>query len=163
MRADAFDQVIPWLMLNRQGLTIFTHPETGEHLVDHRDRAIWMGEMLDLDLSIFDTDERLAQRPRLIPQLEFLDLAGRCLGQRSRNTTVLGALKWAMLSRQKAISSASVACGVRLQLDKGAGRFAPFLVRARDHGGLHHGGVFIEDTLDLDRGDVLAPRDDDVL
>jgi len=32
----------------------FTHPETGEHLPDHRDRAIWMGEMLDLDLSIFD-------------------------------------------------------------------------------------------------------------
>ncbi|EEX09769.1 dopa 4,5-dioxygenase [Ruegeria lacuscaerulensis ITI-1157] len=52
--ADAFDKVIPWLMLNRQGLTVFTHPETGEHLPDHRDRAIWMGEMLDLDLSIFD-------------------------------------------------------------------------------------------------------------
>lgn len=52
--ADAFDKVIPWLMLNRQGLTVFTHPETGEHLPDHRDRAIWMGEMLELDLSIFD-------------------------------------------------------------------------------------------------------------
>jgi len=48
------DQVLPWLMLNRQGLTIFTHPDTGEHLEDHRDRAVWMGEMLDLDLSIFD-------------------------------------------------------------------------------------------------------------
>ncbi|WP_170387111.1 DOPA 4,5-dioxygenase family protein [Ruegeria atlantica] len=52
--ADAFAQVIPWLMLNRQGLTIFTHPETGQHLEDHRDRAIWMGEMLDLNLSMFD-------------------------------------------------------------------------------------------------------------
>ncbi len=51
---DAFDQVIPWLMLNRRGLTIFTHPETGDHLADHRDHALWMGEMLDLDLSIFD-------------------------------------------------------------------------------------------------------------
>lgn len=51
---DAFDQVIPWLMLNRKGLTVFTHPETGDHLADHRDRAVWMGEMLDLDLSIFD-------------------------------------------------------------------------------------------------------------
>lgn len=51
---EAFDRVIPWLMLDRQGLTIFTHPETGDHLADHRDRAIWMGEMLDLDLSIFD-------------------------------------------------------------------------------------------------------------
>ncbi|MEX0349151.1 MAG: DOPA 4,5-dioxygenase family protein [Paracoccaceae bacterium] len=51
---EAFDEVIPWLMLNRQGLTVFTHPETGDHLRDHRDRAIWMGEMLDLNLSIFD-------------------------------------------------------------------------------------------------------------
>lgn len=51
---DAFDTVIPWLMLNRQGLTIFTHPETGNALVDHRDRALWMGEMLALDLSIFE-------------------------------------------------------------------------------------------------------------
>lgn len=52
--ADIFDQVIPWLMLNRQGLTIFAHPETGDHLADHRDHALWMGEMLELDLSIFD-------------------------------------------------------------------------------------------------------------
>ncbi len=56
--ADAFDQVIPWLMLNRNGLTIFTHPETGQHLEDHRDRAIWMGEMLELDLSMFDNMAR---------------------------------------------------------------------------------------------------------
>ncbi len=53
---DKFDQVIPWLSLNRQGLTIFTHPDTGQHLEDHRDRAIWMGELLELDLSIFSED-----------------------------------------------------------------------------------------------------------
>lgn len=52
--AEVFDQVFPWLILNRQGLTIFTHPETGDPLTDHRDRAVWMGEMLELDLSIFD-------------------------------------------------------------------------------------------------------------
>ncbi len=54
--ADKFDQVIPWLALNRQGLTVFTHPDTGQHLEDHRDRAIWMGELLELDLSIFSED-----------------------------------------------------------------------------------------------------------
>ena len=52
--ADAFDRVFPWLILNRRGLTVFTHPDTGDHLTDHRDRAVWMGEMLPLDLSIFD-------------------------------------------------------------------------------------------------------------
>lgn len=50
---DQFDKVIPWLMLNRRGLTVFTHPETGDALTDHRDRAIWMGETLALDLSMF--------------------------------------------------------------------------------------------------------------
>ena len=51
---EVFAQVMPWLMMNRRGLTIFTHPDTGEHLEDHRDRALWMGELLELDLSIFD-------------------------------------------------------------------------------------------------------------
>ncbi|MFK7751531.1 MAG: DOPA 4,5-dioxygenase family protein [Sedimentitalea sp.] len=51
---DLFNQVIPWLALNRQGLTIFTHPETGKHLEDHRDHAIWMGQLLPLNLAIFD-------------------------------------------------------------------------------------------------------------
>lgn len=46
-------QVLEWLMLNRDGLIVFIHPDTGEHLPDHRDRAIWMGGYLPLDLSIF--------------------------------------------------------------------------------------------------------------
>ena len=46
-------QVLEWLMLNRDGLIIFTHPDTGDHLLDHRDRAIWMGAYLPLELSIF--------------------------------------------------------------------------------------------------------------
>lgn len=50
---DKFGEVIPWLALHRGGLTIFTHPNTGQDLEDHRDRAIWMGEMLPLNLDIF--------------------------------------------------------------------------------------------------------------
>jgi len=50
---DKFSTVIPWLALNRNGLTIFIHPDTGDHLADHRDRAMWMVELLELDLSIF--------------------------------------------------------------------------------------------------------------
>lgn len=52
--SDGFREIVPWLMLNRSGLTVFVHPETGDHLADHRDHAIWMGEMPALDLSIFD-------------------------------------------------------------------------------------------------------------
>lgn len=47
-------EVVSWLAINRDGLTIFIHAETGDDLADHTKHAIWMGEMLELDLSIFD-------------------------------------------------------------------------------------------------------------
>lgn len=50
-RPQIAGEVIGWLALNRQGLSIFIHPVTGNDLIDHRDRAIWMGEVLPLDLS----------------------------------------------------------------------------------------------------------------
>ena len=46
-----FGEVIAWLALERDGLTIFVHPNTGEPLPDHRDRALWMGELLPLELA----------------------------------------------------------------------------------------------------------------
>ena len=48
-----FGELIPWLALNRENLTIFIHPETGDDLVDHTKHTIWMGEMLDLNLEMF--------------------------------------------------------------------------------------------------------------
>ena len=51
---EQFGEVVPWLALERDGLTIFIHPETGDDLRDHRDRAIWMGEMLPLNLGMFE-------------------------------------------------------------------------------------------------------------
>ncbi|MEL7463199.1 MAG: DOPA 4,5-dioxygenase family protein [Pseudomonadota bacterium] len=51
---EAFARLLPWLALNRDGLIVFAHPETGDHLADHRDHAIWLGGYLPLDFSIFD-------------------------------------------------------------------------------------------------------------
>ncbi len=48
-----FAELLPWLALNRKGLIVFAHPETGDHLADHRDHAIWLGGYLPLDLSLF--------------------------------------------------------------------------------------------------------------
>lgn len=48
-----FDRIMPYLALNRDGLVIFSHPNTGDDLRDHRDRGIWMGAVRSLDLSIF--------------------------------------------------------------------------------------------------------------
>ncbi|OED50935.1 DOPA 4,5-dioxygenase family protein [Leisingera sp. S232] len=50
---DQFAQLLPWLALNRDGLVVFAHPETGDAIADHRDHGIWLGTGLDLDLSIF--------------------------------------------------------------------------------------------------------------
>ena len=50
---DLFDQIMPYLALNRNGLVIFAHPNTDDALRDHRDSAIWMGAVRPLDLSIF--------------------------------------------------------------------------------------------------------------
>lgn len=52
-----FGAVVPWLAVSRNGLTIFIHPETGDELGDHRDRAIWMGEMLPLKLAMFEAKQ----------------------------------------------------------------------------------------------------------
>ncbi len=51
---EKFADVMTWLALNRQGLVVFVHPETGNALADHRDHAMWMGAIRPLDLSIFD-------------------------------------------------------------------------------------------------------------
>lgn len=50
---EQFAQLLPWLSLNRAGLIVLAHPETGNDLEDHRDHGIWLGTGLDLDLSIF--------------------------------------------------------------------------------------------------------------
>ncbi|MEQ8585216.1 MAG: DOPA 4,5-dioxygenase family protein [Thalassobaculaceae bacterium] len=46
--------ILPWLTLNRDGLDVFIHPNTGNDLADHRDRAVFIGKSYTLDLSIFD-------------------------------------------------------------------------------------------------------------
>ncbi len=47
---DLFGVFIPWLALNRRGLVVFIHPETGDDVPDHTDHALWMGETVDLNI-----------------------------------------------------------------------------------------------------------------
>jgi DOPA 4,5-dioxygenase len=51
---DQFGEFAQWLALNRGGLTIFAHANTGDDLADHTDHVIWFGASEPLDLSIFD-------------------------------------------------------------------------------------------------------------
>lgn len=47
---DQFAQVVPWLMLNREGLDILVHPNTGDAVADHTNHALWLGEKLALNI-----------------------------------------------------------------------------------------------------------------
>jgi DOPA 4,5-dioxygenase len=51
---EVFDGIVPWLILNRTGLTVFVHANTGEALKDHTDHVMWLGPSETLKLSIFD-------------------------------------------------------------------------------------------------------------
>jgi aromatic ring-cleaving dioxygenase len=43
---------LPWLMLNRDGLSILLHPGTGDAYADHTDHAVWFGGVLPLRLDV---------------------------------------------------------------------------------------------------------------
>ena len=47
---DQFPKVVPWLMLNRAELTVLVHPETGDQIADHTINALWLGQVLELDI-----------------------------------------------------------------------------------------------------------------
>ena len=47
------ESFLPWLMLNRDGLTILLHPETGNDYCDHTAHAAWLGAVLPLRLEAF--------------------------------------------------------------------------------------------------------------
>ena len=44
----SFGNFVPWLMLNRQGLTVLVHPNTRDPRRDHLVHALWMGEVLPI-------------------------------------------------------------------------------------------------------------------
>lgn len=44
--------LLPWLMLNRDGLSILLHPGTGDAYADHTDHAVWLGGTLPLRLEV---------------------------------------------------------------------------------------------------------------
>ncbi|KAF8953800.1 hypothetical protein CPC16_005052 [Podila verticillata] len=53
---EGFARMFSWFTLNRGSHSVLVHPLTKEQLVDHTDRAIWMGQSLPLDFEIFKQD-----------------------------------------------------------------------------------------------------------
>lgn len=51
--AKDFASLVPWLEFNRAGLSILIHAVTGDNLADHTTYAYWLGDSLELELSMF--------------------------------------------------------------------------------------------------------------
>jgi len=56
LASEAFAIVIPWLMLNRNDLTVFVHANTGDDLKDHSEHTMWMGQVQKLHLEMFKSE-----------------------------------------------------------------------------------------------------------
>jgi len=51
-KAEAFGTLVPWLAVNRKGLTVFVHGLSGEDIYDHTELVMWLGKSVELDLSV---------------------------------------------------------------------------------------------------------------
>ena len=51
-KPELFGHLVPWLAMHRSGLVIFVHPLSDNELLDHVERAMWMGQVRPLDLSV---------------------------------------------------------------------------------------------------------------
>jgi aromatic ring-cleaving dioxygenase len=47
-----FQDIVPWLMLNRDGLDVLVHPLTESSYDDHGKNAMWLGTPVSLKLDI---------------------------------------------------------------------------------------------------------------
>lgn len=61
-----FARLVPWLMLNRRGLAVLIHPETGHSRRDHLIHAMWLGEILDINAAPLSED-RAEPGPAIVP------------------------------------------------------------------------------------------------
>jgi aromatic ring-cleaving dioxygenase len=61
--AAEFQNVVPWLMLNREGLDVLIHPLTDNSVDDHSRYALWLGTPVPLRLETL----RPTYRSQLLP------------------------------------------------------------------------------------------------
>ena len=50
--SEEFSGLVPWLMLNREGLDILVHPLTDDSVADHTQFVLWLGTPLPLRLDV---------------------------------------------------------------------------------------------------------------
>jgi aromatic ring-cleaving dioxygenase len=58
-----FATVVPWLMVNRAGLSVLVHPISNDPVRDHDTSSLWMGESLPIDVAFL---RRHVHEPRAL-------------------------------------------------------------------------------------------------
>jgi len=53
-----FGNIVPWLMLHREGLSVLVHPSTGDGYGDHLERSLWLGEQLRLNETVLSRGQQ---------------------------------------------------------------------------------------------------------
>src|SRR6266851_6241003 len=61
-----FQSIVPWLMLNREGLDVLVHPLTDSSYNDHSKNALWLGTPVPMKLDIL----RPKYRESLLPSAQ---------------------------------------------------------------------------------------------
>jgi aromatic ring-cleaving dioxygenase len=61
---EEFQNIVPWLMLNRDGHDVLVHPLTDSNYDDHSKYAIWLGTPVPMKLDVL----RRAYRAELLPK-----------------------------------------------------------------------------------------------
>ena len=49
---ELFPNLVPFLMLNRMGLTVLVHPQSGRPRDDHTINAMWLGQVLPVKTDV---------------------------------------------------------------------------------------------------------------
>ncbi len=49
---ELFPTLVPFLMMNRMGLTVLVHPQSGRPRDDHTVNAMWLGEVLPVKTEV---------------------------------------------------------------------------------------------------------------
>ena len=62
-QTEEFPKVVPWLMLNHEGLDVLIHPLTDSSYDDHSKNALWIGTPVPMRLDIL----RPGYRRELLP------------------------------------------------------------------------------------------------
>lgn len=64
---ELFARLVPWLMLNRRGLSILIHPNTDRPRDDHLVRSLWLGTPLAISGEVLDDMLKPGETPEILP------------------------------------------------------------------------------------------------